>query len=132
MCKQQSPCCETNRFSARQDFSQSVMNPEGTLPFQKSTPIVPIPSHINPVHYPFRRAHQLSLSRAISIRSTLPSYFLKTHFKIILATTPKSFRWSLSLRFPYQNPVNISLIHHTCHMPSLSHTHIFDHPSGIS
>jgi hypothetical protein len=85
------------------------------------------------VHYPFRRAHQLSLSRARSIRPTLPSYSLKTpHFHIILATTPKSFTWSLSVRFPYQNSVSIPLIHHTCHMPSPSHTHRFYHPSGIS
>jgi hypothetical protein len=34
----------------------------------------------------------------------LPTHVLKIHFNIILASTPRSYECSLSLKFPYQNP----------------------------
>ena len=39
----------------------------------------------------------------------LPSQFLKIHLNMILLPTPASSEWSLSLRFPQQNPVYTSL-----------------------
>ena len=33
-----------------------------------------------------------------------PSKFLNMHFNIILASMPRSSKWSLSFRFPHQNP----------------------------
>jgi len=35
---------------------------------------------------------------------------------------PGSSRWSLSLRFPHQNPVSTPPLHHTCYSPHPSHS----------
>jgi hypothetical protein len=42
-------------------------------------------------------------------------------------------QWSLSLRFPHQNPVNASPIPHTCYMLRPSHYSLFyhTHSSGL-
>ena len=52
----------------------------------------------------FTTARHLSLS-ATSIQSMSPSHFLKIHFNIILPATPKSLKWSVSLRFLHQAPL---------------------------
>ena len=76
-------------------------------------------------------ARHLSLSQASSIQ-TIPSisHFLKIHLNIILPSTPESSKWSLSLRFPHQNPVHNSSLPHTCYIPRQSHYFRFDHPNN--
>ena len=69
-------------------------------------------------------ARHLSLSWANSIRSPQPpSHFLKSYLNIILPSASGSPQWSLSLRFPHQNPVYPSPLPHTCHIPRPSHSY---------
>ena len=73
----------------------------------------------------FKTVYHFSPSSAKLIQSTLfPSYIFKIHFNIILPSMPRSFKWSLSFRFPPPNPqnhVHISHFSHTSHMPRTHH-----------
>jgi len=53
---------------------------------------VPILSHLDPVHDP-------------------TTHFLQIRLNIIIPLTPGCSKWSLSLRFPHQNPVYASPLH---------------------
>ena len=73
------------------------MEPEGSLPHSQVLATYPCPE-----------PHQFSpysLSRC-----------LKIHNNIILPSTPRSSKWSLSYRFPHQNPVYTSPLSHMCCM----------------
>ena len=56
---------------------------------------------------------------------------LKIHFNIVLQSTHRPFKWSLSLRFPHRNPVRTPSVPHTSYMPSPSHSFWFDHWNNI-
>ena len=94
---EQSPSREANRFSASQEIPCILWNPKVHNRIHKCPPPVPILGQLEPVH-------------------TLRFYFLKIILNIILPFTPGSPQWSLSLRFPHQNPVHASPlpIHATC------------------
>ena len=106
---EQNPSWEANRFAAGQEIPRILGNPNFHYRIHKCPLPVSIPSHFNLVH-------------------TYTSYFLKIHFNIILPSKPVSPKWSLSLRFPHQNPVYASPLLHTCYMPRPSHSSRFYHP----
>jgi len=84
------PSWEANRFSARQESPHILWNPKVNYHVHKCPPPVPILSQLDPIHTP-------------------TSHFLKIHLNTILPSMPGSPKWSLSFRFPHQNPVYASL-----------------------
>jgi len=80
----------------------------------------------------FTRACHLQICSARSIQSTLPNQcrLVKNFFNITLPSTPRSSKPSHPFRFPYQNPVHISLIKHRCHIPRPPYSPWFDHPNN--
>ena len=59
------------------------------------------------------------------------SHFLNIHLNIILPSTSASPNWSLSIKFPHQNPVHISSLLHMHYMPRPSNSSGFDLPNDI-
>ena len=96
-----SSSCKTNKSSTTQGILHIMMNLEIHYHIHNSRPPVPILRQTDPV---------LATS----------SHFLKIHFNIILPSMPISSKWSLSIRFPYQNPVCNSPVPHTCSIPHSS------------
>ena len=86
------------------------METEVSLPHLQVPAAYPTLSQINPAH---------------------ASKYLNIHVNIIHPSTPRSSKWSLPLRFPHQNPVFTSPLHHTCYMSRPSHSSRFDHRNNI-
>jgi hypothetical protein len=103
---EQSPSWEANRLSASQEISRVLWNPKVYYLIQTPT-TRPYLRQIDPIHIP-------------------TAHFLNIHLNIILPSTPGSSKWSISLRFPHQNPAYVSppYMLHAC--PSYSSR--FNHP----
>jgi hypothetical protein len=95
---EQSPSCKANRFAASQENSHILWNLKVHYRIHNCLLPVSILIQLNPVYTP-------------------TSYFLRIHINIILSSTPRSPQWSVSLRFPHQNPVHASFLPHSRYMP---------------
>ena len=102
---------EANRFSTSQEIPHILWNPKVHYCIHKCPPPVSILSQLDSVRTP-------------------TSHFLKIHLNIILPSTPRSPQWSLSLRFPHQNPIYVSPLPHTRYMSRPSHSSRFDHSNN--
>ena len=107
-----SPSWETNWFAASQEIPHISQNPKVHYRTHKRPPPVSILGQPNLVHIP--TTHLLEM---------LPN--------IIHPSTPRSPQWSLSLRFPHQDPIHTPLLTHMRHMPSPSHSSRFYHLHNI-
>ena len=108
----QSPSWEANWFAASQEILHISRNPKVHYRTHKRPSPVSILGQSNPVHIP-------------------TSHLLEIRSNIIHPSTPRSPQWSLSLRFPHQDPIHPPLLTHTRHMPSPSHSSRFYHPHNF-
>ena len=76
-----------NWFAASQEIPRISQNPKVHYRTHKSPPPVPILGQLNPVHIP-------------------TSHLLEIHPYIINPSKPRFPQWSLSLRFPHQDPIH--------------------------
>jgi hypothetical protein len=109
---QQNSSWEVNRLSASQGIPHILRKPKLHYCIHNCQPPVPTLSQINPVH-------------------ALTSHLLKFYLNIILPSTPGSSKWTLSTRFPHQNPVYTSAFHQTCYILRPSHPSLFYHQINI-
>ena len=108
----QSPSWEANWFAASQEIPRISRNPKVHYRTHKRPPPVSILGQPNLVHIP-------------------TSHLLEIRPNIIHPSTPRSPQWSFSFRFHYQDPIHPSLLTHTRHMPSPSHSSRFYHLHNI-
>ena len=83
----QSPSWEANWFADSQEIPRISRNPKVHYRTHKRPPAVPILGQPNPVHIP-------------------TSHLLEIRPNIIHPSKPRSPQWSLSLRFPHQDPIH--------------------------
>ena len=102
----QSPSRAANWFAASQEILRISRKPKVHSRTHKRPPPVPILGQPNPVHIP-------------------TSHLLEIRPNIIDPSTPRSPQWSLSLRFPHQDPIHPHLLTHTCHLPRLNYNYVY-------
>jgi len=107
-----SPSWEASRFSASQEIPCILLNPKVHYHVYKSQP---------PVHHP----------EPDQSTPCPPTHFLKILFCVILPSITGSFKLSLSLRFPHQNPAYTSHLPHMWYIPHPSHSSRLCHPNNI-
>ena len=98
--------------AASQEFPRFLWNPKVHYITHKCPPPVPILRQLHPV-------------------PATPFHILKFRINIILPPMSWSPHFSLSLRFPHQNPVRHSSLPTMRHMPRPSHSSRFYHPNNI-
>ena len=90
----QSPSWEANWFATSQEIPRILWNPKVHYRTHKRPPPVSTLGQPNPVRIP-------------------ASHLLEIRPNIIHPSTPRSPQWSLSLRFPHQDPIHPTLLTHT-------------------
>ena len=96
-CMVQSTSREANRLTASREIPRILWNPKVHYRIHKCPPPVHMLGQLDLVHTP-------------------TPHFLKIHINIILPSAPGSPQWSISPRFPHQNPVHTSPLPHTRHI----------------
>ena len=103
-----------------------VQSPSWAAKWFAATQEIPRISRNPKVHY---RTHKRPPSVSILGQPILvhiaTTHLLKIRPNIIHPSTPMSPQWSLSPRFPHQDPIHPPLLTHTRHMPSPSHSSRF-------
>ena len=102
----QSPSCAANWFAYSQQIPRVSRNSKVHYRGDKRPPPVSILGQPNPVHIP-------------------TSHLLEIHSNIIHPSMPRSPQWSLSLWFPYLDPIRPPFFTHMRNMPSPSHSSQF-------
>jgi len=105
-----------------------LLTPCSRVPLQKLTGSQLVKKFL--AFYGNRRFITAFLSQLDSVHIPT-SHFLMINLNIIFPSTPRSPKWSLSVRFPHQNPVYVSLLPHTRYMPRPSNSSRFNHPKNI-
>ena len=109
----QSPSWSANWFAATQEIPRISRNPKVHYRTHKRPPPVSILGQPNPAHIP-------------------TFHLLEIHPNIIHPSTPRFPQWSLSLRFPHQDPIHPPLLTHMRHKPSSSHSARFYHSFSVN
>jgi len=106
------PAWEADNSSATQKIPWILWNLREYYHVHVSLPLVLTTNQMNPIH-------------------ALTHCFSNICFNIILSFMSRSYRWSVSLRFPHQSIMWTSLLLRMCHMPNPSYSSWFYHSNIV-